>query len=416
MKRSEIKRRPLADTVLAGLEPEAKEYRELDGDGLYFRVKPDGSKSWQLRYKKTDGKWSWLGLGGYGTGDHQLTGEQARRKARELRDGTSKGGSIMATKRAKKAAELEAANSSFEHLSREWHATKCKTWSEGTAVRTIGALEKHVFPVFGKRAYTGILPMEWMEFLRGMEQTGIIEQTSRVRGMCREIYDLARVTGRATHNPLEGLHKFLLTKPVENFAHVSLEELPALLRAIRSYPHAPDVRIGLQLLTMLACRPSELREARWAEFDLDAGLWLIPAERMKRRREHLVPLPTQAVALLRELRNITGHGLLLFPGKGKSTKPRSNTVFLMALRRLGYEGRQTGHGFRHLASTILNENGFDSQHVEAQLSHVKEGVRGVYDKSTYLQQRRVMLEWYANHLDRLAEGNVVPLKRKLANQ
>lgn len=416
MKRSEIKRRPLADTVLAGLEPEAKEYRELDGDGLYFRVKPDGSKSWQLRYKKADGKWSWLGLGGYGTGDHQLTGEQARRKVRELRDDTAKDGSIMATKRARKAAELEAANNTFEHLAREWYAVKCKTWTEGTAVRTIGALEKHVFPVFGKRPYTGIMPMEWMELLRGMEQTGIVEQTSRVRGMCREIYDLARVTGRATHNPLEGLHKFLLTKPVENFAHVSVEELPALLRAIRSYPHAPDVRIGLQLLTMLACRPSELREARWAEFDLDAGLWLIPAERMKRRREHLVPLPMQAVALLRELRNITGHGLLLFPGKGKSSQPRSNTAFLMALRRLGYEGRQTGHGFRHLASTILNENGFDSQHVEAQLSHVKEGVRGVYDKSTYLQQRRVMLEWYANHLDRLAEGNVVPLKRKLANQ
>lgn len=412
MKRSEIKRRPLADTVLTGLEPETKEYRELDGDGLYFRVKPDGSKSWQLRYKKADGKWSWLGLGGYGPGNHQLTGEQARRKIRELRDGTAKDGSIMATKRAKKAAELEAANNTFEHLAREWYATKCKTWSEGTAVRTIGALEKHVFPVFGKRPYTGILPMEWMEFLRGMEQTGIVEQTSRVRGMCREIYDLARVTGRATHNPLEGLHKFLLTKPVENFAHVSLEELPALLRAIRSYPHAPDVRIGLQLLTMLACRPSELREAHWAEFDLDAGLWLIPAERMKRRREHLVPLPMQAVALLRELRNITGHGLLLFPGKGKSTKPRSNTVFLMALRRLGYEGRQTGHGFRHLASTILNENGFDSQHVEAQLSHVKDGVRGVYDKSTYFNQRKVMMQWYADHLDKLAAGNVITLKRK----
>ena len=397
MKRSEIKRRPLADTVLASLEPDAKEYRELDGAGLYFRVKPDG-------------KWSWLGLGGYGTGDHQLTGDKARRKARELRDGTAKDGSIMATKRAKKAAELEAANNTFEHLAREWYATKCKTWSDGTAVRTIGALEKHVFPVFGKRPYTGILPMEWMEFLRGMEQTGIVEQTSRVRGMCREIYDLARVTGRATHNPLEGLHKFLLTKPVENFAHVSLEELPALLRAIRSYPHAPDVRIGLQLLTMLACRPSELREAHWAEFDLDAGLWLIPAERMKRRREHLVSLPMQAVALLRELRNITGHGLL-FPGKGKSTKPRSNTVFLMALRRLGYEGRQTGHGFRHLASTILNENGFDSQHVEAQLSHVKEGVRGVYDKSTYLEQRKVMMQWYADHLDKLAAGNVVHFRQ-----
>ena len=411
MKRSQIKRRPLADTVLSSLEPEPKEYRELDGDGLYFRVKPDGSKSWQLRYKKADGKWSWLGLGGYGAGDHQLTGEQARRKVRQLRDHTAKGGSVLATKQAQKAAELEAANNTFERLAREWYSAKCKTWTGGTAVRTIGALEKHVFPVFGKRPFTSILPMEWMNFLRAMEETGIVEQTSRVRGMCREVYDLARVTGRATHNPLEGLHKFLLTKPVENFAHVSLDELPALLRAIRSYPHATDVRLGLQLLTMLACRPSELREARWQEFDLDAGLWLIPAERMKRRREHLIPLPSQAIALLRELHNITGNYQLLFPGRSDMTKPRSNTVFLMALRRLGYEGRQTGHGFRHLASTILNENGFDSQHVEAQLSHVKEGVRGVYDKSTYLEQRKIMMQWYADHLDRLAAGNVVQIKR-----
>lgn len=411
MKRSQIKRRPLADTVLSSLEPEPKEYRELDGDGLYFRVKPDGSKSWQLRYKKADGKWSWLGLGGYGAGDHQLTGEQARRKVRELRDNTAKGGSVLATKQAQKAAELEAANNTFERLAREWYSAKCKIWTEGTAVRTIGALEKHVFPVFGKRPFTSILPMEWMNFLRAMEETGIVEQTSRVRGMCREVYDLARVTGRATHNPLEGLHKFLLTKPVENFAHVSLDELPALLRAIRSYPHATDVRLGLQLLTMLACRPSELREAHWQEFDLDAGLWLIPAERMKRRREHLIPLPSQAIALLRELHNITGNYQLLFPGRSDTTKPRSNTVFLMALRRLGYEGRQTGHGFRHLASTILNENGFDSQHVEAQLSHVKEGVRGVYDKSTYLEQRKIMMQWYADHLDRLAAGNVVQIKR-----
>ncbi|MBU2329803.1 MAG: tyrosine-type recombinase/integrase [Alphaproteobacteria bacterium] len=407
MKRSEIKRRPLADTVLATLEPESSVYRELDGNGLYFRVKPSGQKSWELRYKKADGKWSWLGMGGY----PEVSGALARQKAAKLRDSTAKDGSALATKRAIRASEIEAANNTFEHLAREWYAVKCKTWTEGTAVRTIGALEKHVFPVFSKRPYTGIMPMEWMEFLRGMEQTGIVEQTSRVRGMCREIYDLARVTGRATHNPLEGLHKFLLTKPVENFAHVGLVELPALLRAIRAYPHAADVRIGLQLLTMLACRPSELREASWEEFDLEAALWLIPAERMKRRREHLVPLPCQAVALLRELHNITGSYPLLFPGRSDTTKPRSNTVFLMALRRLGYEGRQTGHGFRHLASTILNENGFDSQHVEAQLSHVKEGVRGVYDKSTYLEQRKLMMQWYADHLDKLAAGNVVVLKR-----
>nr|WP_243667135.1 tyrosine-type recombinase/integrase [Pseudomonas brassicae] len=393
------------------MEPEEKEYREPDGDNLYFRVKPNGTKSWQLRYKTAKGTWSFMGIGGYGSGTHQLTGEQARRKARELREDTAKGGNLMTTKLARKAADLETANNTFEHLAREWHTLKRKTWSDGTATRTIGALEKHVFPIFGKRPYSDILPKEWMDFLLRMEQTGIVEQTSRVRGMCREVYDLARVTGRATHNPLEGLSKYLLNKPIENYAHVPVEELPALLRAMRSYPHATDVRIGLQLLPMLACRTSELREASWAEFDLKAGLWLIPGERMKRRREHLVPLPRQAIELLKELHQITGRYSLLFPGRGNASKPRSNTVFLMALRRLGYEGRQTGHGFRHLASTILNEQGFDSQHVEAQLSHVKEGVRGVYDKSTYLEQRRVMMQWYADHLDKLAAGNVVELKR-----
>jgi integrase len=407
MKRVEIKRRPLADTVLSTLEPESSVYRELDGNGLYLRVKPNGQKLWELRYKKEDGRWSWLGLGKY----PDISGSEARKAAAKLKATTAKDGSALATKRVQKAAEIRSATDTFEHLAREWHAAKSKTWTEGTTVRNIGALEKHVFPVFGRRPFSTIVPMEWMEFLRSMEQTGIVEQTSRVRAMCREIYDLARVTGRATHNPLEGLHKFLLTKPTENYAHVSIEELPALLRAIRAYPYALDVKIGLQLLTMLACRPSELREAEWEEFNLDAGLWLIPAERMKRRRDHLVPLPNQAVALLRDLFNITGDYSLLFPGRSDTTKPRSNTAFLMALRRLGYEGRQTGHGFRHLASTILNEQGFDSQHVEAQLSHVKGGVRGVYDKSTYLEQRKVMMQWYADHLDRLAMGNVIQFKR-----
>ncbi|MDR6915389.1 integrase [Pseudomonas sp. 3296] len=402
MKRSEIKRRPLADTVISTLEPEVKEYRENDGDSLYLRVRPDGNKSWQLRYKKADGKWSWLGLGSY----PGISGAMARKKAAELRADAAQGSNPLATKRARKAAEDEAASHTFESLAREWYAAKRKSWSDGTAVRTIGALELHVFPVFGKRIYREILPMEWMEFLRAMEQKGIIEQTSRVRGMCREIYDLARVTGRATHNPLEGLHKFLQTKSAENYAHVSPEELPPLLRAIRAYPSATDIRIGLHLLSMLACRPSELREARWSEFDLDKSLWSIPAERMKRRREHLVPLPTQAVELLRNLQTLTGAYPMLFPGRSDTTKARSNTVFLMALRRLGYEGRQTGHGFRHIASTILNEHGFEENHIEAQLSHVKEGIAGVYNKAVYLPQRTTMMQWYANHLDSMAAGTV----------
>lgn len=212
-----------------------------------------------------------------------------------------------------------------------------------------------MLPVFGKRLYASILPIEWMEFLQGMQQLGILEQMSRVRRSCKEIYDLARVTGRAVHNPLDGLNRFLQTKPAENYAHITADDLPALLRAIHAYPHAHDLRLGLRLLMLTGARPSELHEASWSEFDFDAGLWVVPAERMKKRREHTVPLSRQAVEALEQLHTLSGAYPLLFPGRNDRTKPRSNMAFNMALRRMEYAGRQTGHGFRHIASTTLRE-------------------------------------------------------------
>lgn len=405
MKRTDIKRRPLADTTLSGLEPEAGTYRELDSPGLYFRVKPNGQKSWELRYKKPDGKWSWLGLGGY----PEVGGAFARQKAADLRADASEGKNPITSKKARQAAEIDAANDTFEALAREWHTSRLSGWDAGTAKRILGALERHVFPSLGKRPYTSIMSMEWMELLRGLERQGILEQMSRVRAYCKDIYDLARVTGRAVNNPLEGVHKFLSSGKAENYAHVSPDELPGLLRAIRSYPHAKDVQLGLRLLTLMAVRPSELREAQWVEFDFDKRLWTVPVERKGRKkgREHLVPLCTQAVEALIELRQLTGAYPLLFPGRSDRTKPRSDTVFLMALRRLGYEGRQTGHGFRHIASTILNEHGYPADHIEAQLSHKAQGVRGIYNKAQYLEQRTQMMQWYADHLDSLETGNVV---------
>ncbi len=410
MKRAQIKRRPLAETTLLNLEPEASEYRELDGLGLYFRVKPDGQKSWQLRYKKPDGKWSWLGLGGY----PQVSGALARQKAGELRADAAAGKNPIASKQARKAVEEAAANNKFEPLAREWFDGRRARWEPGTAKRIIGALELHVFPVFGNRAYSEILPLEWMDFLRDMEKKGILDQMANVRRYCKEIYDLAKVTGRALYNPLEGLHKFLQTKEVENYAHVTATELPALLRAISAYPHAHDIRLGLRLLMLTAVRPSELREAPWSEFDLEQGIWTIPAGRMKKRREHVVPLSSQALEVLQELKGLTGAYPLLFPGRNDRTKPRSNMAFNMALRRLGYQGQQTGHGFRHIASTILREKGFAKDHVEAQLSHAEEGVSGVYNKAIYLEQRHEMMQWYADHLEALAQGNVV--KGRFAKQ
>lgn len=403
MRRTDIKRRPLSDTALSSLEAEAKEYRELDGAGVYFRVKPNGQKSWHLRYKSAEGKWSWLGLGPY----PDVSGAEARRKAAALRSDAATERTPILTRRARKEAEDAASSKAFESLAREWFEIRRPGWEAGTAKRNIGALELHVFPVFGCRPFADILPNEWMAFFRTMEQKGIIEQMKRVRRSCTEIYDLARVTGRAIHNPLEGLNRFLQTRQAENYAHVSVAELPALLRAITSYQHATDLRLGLRLLIITGVRPSELREAPWSEFDLDKALWTIPASRMKKRREHLIPLSRQAVALLTELQVLTGGYQLLLPGRNDRNKPRSNMAFNMVLRRLGYDGKQTGHGFRHIASTILNENGFDENHIEAQLSHVKDGVAGVYNKAVYLEPRRKMMQWYADYLDKLEKGNVL---------
>lgn len=407
MKRADIKRRPLSDTVLANLEAEAKEYRELDGDGLYFRVKPDGKKAWVFRYKKSDGKWSWLGIGTY----PELSGAGARKKAKELVKDISHGDNPIITKQERKRQELEQNNATFEALAREWLDTKANVWVQDTMTRNKGALEKHIFPFFGTRLYTSIRPIEWMNHLKAIQNDKkIYEQINRVRAMCRDIYDYAKVMGRIDYNPIEGIQKYLQQGEKKNMPHVSELELPALLRAIDNYPTI-DVRIGLKLLAMLFCRPTELRNAKWDEFDFEQRLWNIPAQRMKKRREHVVPLSTQAVALLQELRAFHTHSDYLFPSRSDKSKSKSDTVFIMALRRMGYDGRQTPHGFRHIASTLLNNRGFDERHIEAALAHVKDGVAGVYNKAQYLPDRASMMQWYANHLDEIADQSIIQFKK-----
>lgn len=407
MKRADIKRRPLSDTVLASLEAELKEYRELDGNGLYFRIKPDGNKSWQLRYKKPCGKWSWLGLGGY----PEIGGQLARKKAQELLLDISKGENPIITKQERKSKELEENNATFESLAKEWLTTKQGKWVDATMSRNRGALEKHIFPIFAKRLFASIRPIEWLEHLKSIQQQQqIFEQVNRMRSMCRDIYDYAKVTGRINYNPLEGLHKYLEQGKKENMAHVSEQELPILLRAINNYP-TPDIQIGLKLLAMLFCRPSELRQSQWSEFDLAQGVWTIPQERMKKRREHIIPLPKQAIKLLEELKPLSGHSDYLFPSRSNNHKPKSDTVFIMALRRLGYEGRQTPHGFRHIASTLLNNKGFDERHVESALAHVKDGVAGVYNKAQYLDDRKMLMQWYADYLEELTDDSMIQFKK-----
>ena len=352
MKRTQIKRFPIADTALENLEPEASEYRIKDSESLYFRVAPSGKKSWVFRYKREDGKWSWISLGAYPL----ISGAKARKKARELLNDIVDGKNPVFTKKQKQEKELSERKDLFKALAQEWLTIRQGNWVEATFVRNKGALEKQIIPKFGHRPFDSILAVEWFNHLRAIQvEQGINEQVKRILTMCRDIYNLAKVTGRIEYNPLEGIHKYLENGVSKSMPHVGTEDVPDLLRTIRRYP-AEETRIGLLLLSYLFCRPSELREATWDEFNFKTKIWSIPAERMKKRREHIVPLPNQVCELLNRLKDLNPKSDYLFPSRTDVNEPASDTVFIMALRRLGYAGRQTPHGFRHIASALLHKD------------------------------------------------------------
>ena len=402
MKRVDIKKYPLSDTTLASLEPEEKEYRVKDSNNLYFTVHSKGNKRWELRYKRpSDGKWTWLGLGGYPS----VGGKLARKNAEEMRKLISEGIDPKIDRENKKQAELLSKSYTFEQLAIEFCLTK--TWTEATRVRNEGALKNHIYPVMGKLDYRKITKKAWLELFKAIQKKlhpktkePIVEMGKRLCTLCREIYDFAEVTGRIDYNPVTGITKFLDKHEKQNMPHVSEKELPELLKKIRAYPNRMTA-IGLELSIMLGTRPSEMRQAVWEEFDFQENLWSIPAHRMKKRKEHIIPLPLQALSLLNELKRITSDSLFLFPSRSTMKQPISNNTFNKALKSLGYQGRQTPHGFRHILSTTLREKGFRKEYVETALAHAVGGVEGVYNKALYLKQRSKMMQIWADYLHAL---------------
>lgn len=405
MKKSALKEKDklkMKDTVLSSLEPELREYRINDGDNLHFVVSSKGNKRWELRYKRlSDLKWSWLGLGTY----PEVSGKFARQKAEEARQLLANGIDPREHREEQKQALLNSDQFSFQKLAIEYCNTK--TWTDATRVRNEGALANHVYPTMGNRDYRKITKKEWLDLIQEVQQkphpkTGkpIIEMGNRVRGLCKDIYDLAEVTARIENNPLSGVEKFITKHDKQNMDHVNRDELPKLLVDLRLYP-SRVTSIGLQLLSMLACRPTELREAVWSEFKLEKAMWIIPSERMKKRIEHTIPLPTQALKLLNELKQHSGQSPYLFRSRSDSNKPASNNTFNKALKSMGYQGRQTPHGFRHIFSTELRELGFARDHVEASLAHKVGGVEGIYNKAIYIEPRKEMMQAWADHLDDL---------------
>ncbi|MFW1916573.1 tyrosine-type recombinase/integrase [Acinetobacter baumannii] len=399
MKRAAIKKRPLSDTVLANLEPEEKDYRERDTQQLYFLVQKTGKKSWQLRYKNEKGVWSWKGLGAY----PNVSGAVARRKANEL---TIKigNGELIETRKQVKKKQQEIVQRKFDFLMNEWLDTKKKSWGEDTFEKAKKSINRHIIPKFGERDFTEITPTEWLEFFRGL-QSGlkIYTQVEKLTTYCRNTYDWAKFQGKINSNPIDGMTKYLDKKVGGNMKFVEIAEFPKLITDIRTH-HQRKLAIGLELMALLFPRPVELRFATWNQFDFDKAIWVKPAEIMKKGIVHAVPLPKQAIKLLEELKNYKTESDLLFAGRNSLSEPISDNTFNMALNRMGYKGRQNPHGFRHIASTALNNKFSDKEQVvEACLAHMKKGVKGAYDKGTHFEERVGMMQWWADYIDQLLE-------------
>ena len=403
---------PLTDTFLKTVKytrTDNKPQREYDTDGLYLEITPKGVKKWQMKYKRpVTGKENRLSFGIYA----DVSLKDARKKRDAARKLLTQG---IDPSEAKKESERQAKislDNDFEMVAREWWAFGSNKWTPRHSKQIIASLESDIFPFLGKKPINTIRPLDVLDVLRKIEKRGAIEIAKRVKQRCEAIFRYAIVTEKVTYNPVTDLQGALTSAQPTNYAALSIAELPDFLTAIGNYDCEPQTRIAFNLLMLTGVRTGEIVGARWCEFDLEAKEWRIPAERMKRRQEHIVPLSRQAIALLDEIRPLTGHFDLVFPNRSEPLRPMSNMTILRMIERVGYKGRMTGHGFRSIFSSVLNEsNLFNPDAIERQLAHVPTSkVRGAYLRTQFMPERHKMMQWYADYLDGLQVGNVVAVK------
>lgn len=375
-------------------KPEAKAYTLGDGQGLSLLIEPNGSKSWRFRYRYA-GKPKMISLGVYPT----ITLADARSRRDDARKLVAEGKNPSEVRKEQKIALQTESESVFEKIATEWHQMKSAKWSAGYASDIMEAFQNDIFPYVGTRPIGEIKPLELLNVLRKIEKRGALEKMRKVRQRCSEVFRYAIATGRAEFNPAADLSSALEVHQSNHFPFLKADELPDFLRALDSYTGSRLVQIATKLLMITGVRTIELRAALWSEFDLDNAIWEIPAERMKMRRSHLVPLSTQALDLLEELKIMTGNYRYVFPGRNDPNKPMSEASINQVIKRINYSGKLTGHGFRHTLSTILHEKGFNSVWIETQLAHVdKNSIRGTYNHALYLENRKVMLQWYSDFI------------------
>jgi integrase len=401
----------LTDTACKNAKAREKAYRLSDEKGLYLEVMPNGSKYFRLKYR-FDGKEKRLAFGVY-----PETGlKDARQKREEARKALSQGIDPGEQRKAMKAAQAGA--DSFEAVAREWFAKFSPNWTVEHGERILRRLERDIFPWLGKRPTGEISAPELLACLRRIESRGALDTAHRAHQNCGQVFRYAVATGRAERDPCGDLRGAL--PPVRDKHHASITDPKAigdLLRAIEGYKGAYVTKAAMSLAPLVFVRPGELRQAEWAEFNLDGAEWRIPAEKMKMRDPHIVPLSTQALGVLRELHPLTGRGRYVFPSARTPSGDRcmSENAVLAALRRLGYgKDEMTGHGFRSMASTLLNEQGWHRNAIERQLAHAeRNAVRAAYNYAEHLPERRKMMQAWADYLDGLKQGaDVIPLHRK----
>jgi integrase len=402
---------PLTATTIRNAKPQVTPVRLFDGGGLYLEVAPRGGKWWRLKYR-FGGKEKRISLGVY----PDIGLKEARDKRDAARRQLAAGIDPGETRKAVKAAQGERDANSFEAVAREWFAKYSPSWAESHADKIIRRLERDIFPWIGARTAGEVAAPELLAVLRRIEHRGAVETAHRAMQNCGQIFRYAIATGRALRDPSADLRGAL--PPVKEKHHASITDPKAigdLLRAIGGYRGSFVTQCALRLAPLVFVRPGELRQAEWADFNLDAAEWRIPGGRMKMREQHIVPLAVQAVAILRDLHALTGANRYVFPGARTNGRPMSENTVNAALRRLGYRSDEmTGHGFRSMASTLLNEQGWHRDAIERQLAHAeRNAVRAAYNYAEHLAERRKMMQAWADYIDGLCAGaDVTPIRRK----
>ncbi len=385
----------LTDIAVKGTKAGKNLKKLSDGGGLALLVHPNGSKYWTYRYRYL-GKEKSLSLGVY----PETTLAEARNKHGEARKIVADGQDPSETRKAVKRQAIISADNSFEVIAREWIAAKSAAWTPRYTEFLNKRLEIDLFPSLGSRPIKDITAPELLSVVRVIEKRGALELANRALQYCSQIFMFGIATGRADRNPASDLKGALKTHVKKNYAHLKEIELPEFIKKLETYDGNLQTKLAVKLLMLTFVRTTELRAATWDEIDFDKAEWRIAAERMKMRWGHIVPLSKQGLAILKELKLLNGQWKYVFPNPHKPIKHMSENAVLYAIYRMGYHNRTTGHGFRHTASTILNENGFNKDHIERQLAHVEENkIRGTYNQAEYLPQRRKMMQWWADYLD-----------------